>query len=396
MRVLYVADGRSPIALNWIRFFVEQGDEVHLASLYACQPDLELASLTVLPVAFTRAAEISDQGKAGGLIKKLAPSGVRTWLKQRLVPRTLDRAAGRLAALAQNLQPELVHAMRIPYEGMLAARAKANYSMTAPLLVSVWGNDFTLHAASSSRMVALTRATLQQADGLHSDCQRDLRLANQWGYPKNRPAAVLPGAGGVQLEVFHPAEAHSEAKELTIINPRGLRAYARSDTFFESAAAIAAARPEVKFLCPAMAGEPEAIAWVKELDLQQTVELLPRQSREQMAALFRRAQIALSITTHDGTPNTLLEAMACGCFPIAGDIESLREWIDNGENGLLVDPGSPQELTTAVLHAAGDVRMRRAARETNLQLVREKAAYSRVMPQAAEFYRQVISNQNSE
>ena len=41
-----------------------------------------------------------------------------------------------------------------------------------------------------------------------------------------------------------------------------------------------------------------------------------------MAALFRQAQVMLSITTHDGTPNTLLEGLASGCFPIAGDIES--------------------------------------------------------------------------
>jgi hypothetical protein len=32
MKILYVADGRSPIAQNWIRYFAERGDEVYLAS----------------------------------------------------------------------------------------------------------------------------------------------------------------------------------------------------------------------------------------------------------------------------------------------------------------------------------------------------------------------------
>src|SRR6478609_7744686 len=32
MKILYIADGRSPIAQNWIRHFVERGDEVYLAS----------------------------------------------------------------------------------------------------------------------------------------------------------------------------------------------------------------------------------------------------------------------------------------------------------------------------------------------------------------------------
>jgi hypothetical protein len=36
-----------------------------------------------------------------------------------------------------------------------------------------------------------------------------------------------------------------------------------------------------------------------------------------MAAAFRRARFRFT-STHDGTPNTLLEAMACGCTPVAG------------------------------------------------------------------------------
>ena len=49
-----------------------------------------------------------------------------------------------------------------------------------------------------------------------------------------------------------------------------------------------------------------------------------------MAAVFQGARVAVSPSTHDGTPNTLLEAMSCGSFPVAGDIESLREWIEPG------------------------------------------------------------------
>ena len=56
-----------------------------------------------------------------------------------------------------------------------------------------------------------------------------------------------------------------------------------------------------------------------------------------MAGIFRRAQIVASPSIHDGTPNSLLEGIACGCFPIAGDLESIREWITPNENGLLFD-----------------------------------------------------------
>jgi len=40
MRLLFVADGRSPIALNWAAHFVQARHEVHWVSTYPCHIDL--------------------------------------------------------------------------------------------------------------------------------------------------------------------------------------------------------------------------------------------------------------------------------------------------------------------------------------------------------------------
>ena len=79
--------------------------------------------------------------------------------------------------------------MRIPFEGMLAADART----MAPLVVSVWGNDFTLHAPSTALMRHYTQWTMTVADGLHADCHRDIRLARQWGLATSRPPWSRPG-----------------------------------------------------------------------------------------------------------------------------------------------------------------------------------------------------------
>ena len=141
-----------------------------------------------------------------------------------------------------------------------------------------------------------------------------------------------------------------------MINPRGLRAYVQNDTFFKAVPLILERQPKTQFLCPVMQGQPEAELWATRLEAGESLQLLPRLSRSQMADSFRQSQIVLSITTHDGTPNTLLEALACGCFPIVGDIESLREWVQPGVNGILVNPTDPQELADAVLAGLVDFR----------------------------------------
>jgi glycosyltransferase involved in cell wall biosynthesis len=82
--------------------------------------------------------------------------------------------------------------------------------------------------------------------------------------------------------------------------------------------------------------------------------------------------------------------MACGCFPVAGDLESLREWIIPGVNGLLVDPADPQALAQGILQGLEDENLDQGARAYNLRLIAERAAYELVMEQAQEFYRQII------
>jgi glycosyltransferase involved in cell wall biosynthesis len=390
MRILFVADGRSPIALNWMLYFISAGHEVHLASSFPCQPEPGLASFTVVPVALSEVKETANTPGGGGrdrLLHRVLPVGLRTKVRQWLGPLTLPWAARKLRRIVQEVQPELVHAMRIPYEGMLAALALSKVS--TPLVISVWGNDFTLHANTTPLMKYYTRLALQGAAALHTDCQRDQYLAQEWGFDRAKPAIVLPGGGGIQMDVFYPDLDMVNEQPPLVLNPRGLRAYVRTETIFRAMGLVHAQRPHVRFACTGMAGQSEALRWVGELGLERAVELLQPLSREQMAGLFRQAQVMLSITTHDGTPNTLLEGLASGCFPIAGDIAALREWITPGINGLLVDPGDAKGLAEAILQALDQPELRSRARAINLELVRERAEYGRVMRQAEGFYPQI-------
>ena len=140
-----------------------------------------------------------------------------------------------------------------------------------------------------------------------------------------------------------------------------------------------------------MDGERSALRLVDELGISEHVSLLPRQTRSKMADLFRQSRVVISPSTHDGTPNTLLEAMACGCLPVVGDIESLREWITPGFNGLLIDPNDPRDIAKAILTALNQDDLYGRARSYNVNLIAERAEYGNIMDAALKFYRELIA-----
>lgn len=387
MRLLFVADGRSPIAQNWIRYFAERDHEVYLASTFDRSVDFPLKGLEITPVAFSGARKASQRpGTAPSRMLRLGSAqalGLRTAIRHFLGPLTIRRASQRLLGFIERVKPDLVHAMRIPYEGMLAADAYTG----VPLIVSVWGNDFTLHAPSNSMMGHYTRWTMKVADGLHADCQRDIRLGKKWGFDPLRPTLVAPGNGGIKTDVFYPPA--KPVEEPVIINPRGFRNYVRNDVFFQAIPLVLAKYPNAKFICASMADVPQALKWIGQFNISHAVELLPPLPYPQMADVFRRAQILVSPSTHDGTPNSLLEGMACGCFPVAGDLDSIREWITHGKNGLLTNAINPQSLANAILEALENKNLRRQAAGLNSEIIQTRAEYTRTMKRIEDFYQNV-------
>jgi glycosyltransferase involved in cell wall biosynthesis len=299
-----------------------------------------------------------------------------------------------LARLVNSLQPDLVHGLRIPFEGMLASYTPA----PVPVAVSVWGNDLTLHAGGSWLMSRLTRQTLRRAGGLAADAQRDIRLGGAWGFD-GKATLVAPGSGGVNLAEIE-AIRYKRREPLTdflpagvplVVNPRGFRpGSVRNDVFFAAIPLVQERYPRVVFVCPGMAGQPEALRAMEQYHLKKQLYLLPHLSQPQLWDLLVRATVMVSISQHDGTPNTLLEAMACGCFPVAGDIESIREWITPGVNGLLAEPTRPAAVAESIQAALENATLRQKAAEVNAQLIRDRAEVGAVREHIRAFYQGLV------
>src|SRR5581483_2498792 len=109
-----------------------------------------------------------------------------------------------------------------------------------------------------------------------------------------------------------------------------------------------------------------------------------------VAPWMQAMDIYINSSSSESFPNALLEAMACGCFPIGSRVGGIPELITHRENGLLFDTTSEEELTDMLKLAITDEplrnRLRRHAVETaheqfsmRLTLNRMEALYKRLL-----------------
>ncbi|MCA9892826.1 MAG: glycosyltransferase [Anaerolineae bacterium] len=420
MRLCFIADARSPIAQNWIGHFVDLGHDVYVISSYPCEPDLipgthfetVLFGLTQLSRIRHDGAVVSgstnSQAESAQPAKKSITKTTLAQLRNGqfkflarfvtnwLVPVDLYWQRNQLKAAIERIQPDIVHAMRISREGIAAAYATPEH---IPLVLSVWGNDFTLWAINNPLRGHQTRMALQRMDGLFSDCHRDIRLAKEWGLEDTTPILVVPGAGGLDITKFVPDGESTAIREkydipadaVLLINPRGIRNYVRNDVFFKALPKVIDACPDAYFLCIDMQGNAVVDQWIGHDNVREKVRLLPKMPHSEMANLYRAADISVSPSEHDGTPNSLLEAMASGCFVVAGNIESVAEWITHGQNGLLYDPTDSDALAEALIKAIQDADMRTRGAKMSREIIEQRADQKAVIPQAEAFYETVLA-----
>lgn len=95
------------------------------------------------------------------------------------------------------------------------------------------------------------------------------------------------------------------------------------------------------------------ISLIRDLDLENNVEILDPVSYEEVAKLYRKAKIfVLPVTIIDGAPhgipNVLAEAMAVGLPVIATNVPHIPELIENNINGLLIADKDPRGLADAI------------------------------------------------
>jgi glycosyltransferase involved in cell wall biosynthesis len=118
-----------------------------------------------------------------------------------------------------------------------------------------------------------------------------------------------------------------------------------------------------------------------ELGLDGRIRFLGAVDRDQVLRVFRAADASLLSSSWENFPHTIVEALAVGTPVIATAVGGVPEVVRDGENGLLVRPGSPSALTDAIRRFFADDELRSqlsAAAASSVRHLEEERLLARI------------------
>jgi glycosyltransferase involved in cell wall biosynthesis len=360
VKLCLIADGRSIHTQRWAEYFGKH-HEVHLVTY-----DPSGRSLP-------------------GVTEHVIPSPFRN-LYLGFWPRHL-----RIRRLVNRIGPDLVHAHFISKYGF-----HLPFLGPYPKIVSAWGDDVLVIPAMNRVLAWYTRLALEEADLVYA-ISGDIRahITGDLGVP---PEKVKFCPFGVDTGSFSPGPSRPEGPDqpIRIFSNRGFLPIYGMETLVLGFSLAHAVQPRIHLT---LRGEGEdrdrMMELARERGLGDAITFLPRASYDQVPEDLRGSDIYVTPAGRDGTPVSLLEAMATGLPCIGTAVGGIPEWIVPGENGMLVPPWNPRAIAESILFLAGNGRERARLGANARRTICERGDWNTLMGQVEEDYRRIISSHGS-
>lgn len=312
-----------------------------------------------------------------------------TRLHEKIRPRSV-----RLANLIEEIRPDIIHTMEISKAGYLALDAKrvieSRGAKFPKWIYSSWGNDLYMYGPMPEHGARI-RSVLSEIDYMFIDCERDNQLARDYGFD-GPILGVYPTGGGFPVrEMQHGVDVEMQARKTV-----ALKGIIREDNQGRALTALEALDRCADVLegyeIAIYSADRSVIEKAAQINGRLRINVLPPLSHTEFIALMGRTRLSIGLNISDGTPNTMLESMMMGAFPIQSDTVSTREWIEHGVNGLLVSPEDPEDLARAVRSVINDESVLKRAAVSNMALIRQRLERAQVRRDVVGAYKSVLNS----
>lgn len=112
--------------------------------------------------------------------------------------------------------------------------------------------------------------------------------------------------------------------------------------------------------------------------------------RADMPAVYRMLDVTVLTSSREGTPNVLLESMACGVPIVATNVADNEHLVPGGDVGSIVGVGEVEEMADRVCRLLADSHLRRQRGRAARQWVLHRFSTAAMARKAGAVYREVL------
>ncbi len=223
--------------------------------------------------------------------------------------------------------------------GFVAIPAKVFHKKK--LVVSLLGSDM-MKAKSSSVYRLITKLTFKYADRITSVSRRMVDEAKEIGASIEKMLFLPYGT----LDEFLSIPRKPPKKPYTLLYIGNLIPLKNVDVIIKALSLL----PEYYILKIVGDGpyRKQLEELVKSLGIEGRVEFVGRVPHNLISRYLAKSHALILVSSSEGRPNVVLEALASGLPVIVSDIPGNRELVEDGKNGIIVPLNSPEHLSKSI------------------------------------------------
>ena len=288
-----------------------------------------------------------------------------------------------LENIIKKISPDIIHSFEMHHCTYPILKTMSKFSQIK-WIYSSWGSDLFYYKDSSPQKEAIKKS-LERIDFFHSDNIRDYLIAKEKGFDKEG-FAVIPGGGGYEIEKYIQYSSSQSSRKIILV--KGYEhMFGRALNVVKALANI---RSQIKdFEIIVFGAHPKVIRYIDDNSLAFNYYERNELTQNEVLKLMGKSKMYIGNSISDGMPNTLLEALIMGAFPIQSNPGCVTaEIIEDKVNGLLInDPEDIKEISNTVLFAIDNDQLIQEGNRINKEIVNDKLGYKKNQQKIIDLYK---------
>ena len=363
MRICYLADAANIHTQKWVRYFAEEGHDVHLisGSRFGTTdvPNVQLHVPWVVP------------GLRGG---------------------NLLLALAQVRHMIRRIRPDILHGHYATGGGFWGALCGFH-----PYVLTGWGSDVLIEPKASRLARWKAQFALKRADATTCDAEHFVQPMVDLGAVRENVRLIN---FGIDTEKFHPrqrddalrARFRGPAAGPVIMSLRMFAARYDIDTFIRAVPLVLREFPDARFIAGGDGEQRQHLETLAaSLGVADRVEFIGWVANDDLPRYLASIDVYVSTSLSDaGLANSTAEAMACERSVVITDFGDNGKWVKDGEGGFLIPLRSPHALAEKLIVLLRDEGFRRRSGAVNRQVIVERNDYHREMAKVEALYEDLV------